>query len=63
MRWALLLRGLVTFVFVLLGWELGRQLTGVEALESLTLSSARLIVPLVIISGVVGLVGAPWLTV
>jgi len=63
MRWALLLRGLVTFVFVLLGWELGRQLTGVESLESLTLSSARLIVPLVIISGVVGLVGAPWLTV
>ena len=63
MRWASLLRGLVTFVFVLLGWELGRQLTGVEALESLTLSSARLIVPLVIISGVVGLVGAPWLTV
>lgn len=63
MRWALLLRGLVTFVFVLLGWELGRQLTGVEALESLTLSSARLIVPLVIFSGVLGLVGAPWLTV
>ncbi len=63
MRWALLLRGLVTFVFVLLGWELGRQLTGVEALESLTLSSARLIIPLSIVSGVIGLFTAPWLTV
>ena len=63
MRWALLLRWLVTFVFVLLGWELGRQITGVEALESLTLSSARLIVPIVLVSGLVGLVGAPWLTV
>jgi uncharacterized protein YacL len=63
MRWALLLRVLVTFVFVLLGWELGRQIAGVDALKSLTLSSARLIVPIVIASGVVGLVGAPWLTV
>ena len=63
MRWALLLRVLVTFVFVLLGWELGRQIAGVDALKSLTLTSARLIVPIVIASGVVGLVGAPWLTV
>jgi uncharacterized protein YacL len=63
MRWALLLRVLVTFVFVLLGWELGRQIAGVDALKSLTLSSARLIVPIVVASGVVGLVGAPWLTV
>ncbi len=63
MRWALILRSLVTFVFVLLGWELGRQLTGVEALESLTLSSARLIIPLSIVSGVVGLFASPWLTV
>ena len=63
MRWALLLRSLVTFVFVLLGWELGRQLTGVEALEGLTLTSARLIIPLSIVSGVVGLFAAPWLTV
>ncbi len=63
MRWALLLRVLVTFVFVLLGWELGRQIAGVDALQSLTLTSARLIIPIVLISGVVGLVGAPWLTV
>ena len=63
MRWALLLRVLVTFVFVLLGWELGRQIAGVDALKSLTLSSARLIVPIVVASGVVGLVGAPWLTI
>ncbi|MCY4409380.1 MAG: PIN domain nuclease [Caldilineaceae bacterium] len=63
MRWALLLRVLVTFVFALLGWELGRQIAGVDALQSLTLSSARLIIPIVLISGVVGLVGAPWLTV
>ncbi len=63
MRWALLLRVLVTFVFVLLGWELGRQIAGVDALQSLTLSSARLIIPIVLVSGVVGLVGAPWLTV
>ena len=63
MRWALLLRVLVTFVFVLLGWELGRQIAGVDALQSLTLSSARLIIPIVLISGVIGLVGAPWLTV
>ena len=63
MRWALLLRVLVTFVFVLLGWELGRKIAGVEALKSLTLSSARLIVPIVVASGVVGLVGAPWLTI
>ncbi len=63
MRWALILRSLVTFVFVLLGWELGRQFTGVEALESLTLSSARLIIPLSIVSGVVGLFASPWLTV
>ena len=63
MRWALLLRVLVTFVFVLLGWELGRQIAGVDALKSLTLSSARLIVPIVVASGVIGLVGAPWLTV
>ena len=63
MRWALLLRVLVTFVFVLLGWELGRKIAGVDALKSLTLSSARLIVPIVVASGVVGLVGAPWLTI
>ncbi len=63
MRWALLLRVLVTFVFVLLGWELGRQIAGVDALKGLTLSSARLIVPIVIASGVVGLVAAPWLTI
>ena len=63
MRWALLLRVLVTFVFVLLGWELGRQIAGVDALKSLTLSSARLIVPIVVASGVVGLLGAPWLTI
>ena len=63
MRWALLLRVLVTFVFVLLGWELGRQIAGVDALKSLTLSSARLIVPIVVASGVVGLVGTPWLTI
>ena len=54
---------LVTFVFVLLGWELGRQIAGVDALKSLTLSSARLIVPIVVASGVVGLLGAPWLTI
>ena len=47
MRWALLLRVLVTFVFVLLGWELGRQIAGVDALQSLTLTSARLIIPIV----------------
>ena len=63
MRWALLLRVLVTFVFVLLGWELGRQIAGVDALKSLTLTSARLIVPIVVASGVIGLVGAPWLTI
>jgi uncharacterized protein YacL len=63
MRWALLLRVLVTFVFVLLGWELGRQIAGVDALQSMTLSSARLIIPIVVASGIVGLVGAPWLTV
>ena len=63
MRWALLLRVLVTFVFVLLGWELGRQIAGVDGLQSLTLSSARLIIPIVVASGIVGLVGAPWLTV
>ena len=63
MRWALLLRVLVTFVFVLLGWELGRQIAGVDGLQSMTLSSARLIIPIVVASGIVGLVGAPWLTV
>jgi uncharacterized protein YacL len=63
MRWALLLRVLVTFVFVLLGWELGRQIAGVDGLQSMTLSSARLIIPIVIASGILGLVGAPWLTV
>ena len=63
MRWALLLRGLVTLVFVLLGWELGRQVAGVDTLENLTLSSARIIVPAILAGGLVGLVSAPWLTV
>ena len=63
MRWALLLRGLVTLVFVLLGWELGRQVAGVDTLENLTLSSARIIVPAIFAGGLVGLVSAPWLTV
>lgn len=62
MRWGLLLRVLVTLIFALLGWELGRQLAGVDTLKSLTLSSARIIVPAIVVSGLVGLVAAPWLT-
>lgn len=63
MRWGLLLRVLVTLIFVLLGWELSRQIAGVDTLTSLTLSSARIIVPAIVASGLVGLIGAPWLTV
>lgn len=62
MRWGLLLRVLVTLIFALLGWELGRQIAGVDTLKSLTLSSARIIVPAIVVSGLVGLVAAPWLT-
>ena len=62
MRWGLLLRVLVTLIFALLGWELGRQLAGVDTLTSLTLSSARIIVPAIVVSGLIGLVAAPWLT-
>lgn len=62
MRWGLLLRVLVTLIFALLGWELGRQLAGVDTLKSLTLSSARIIVPAIVVSGLIGLVAAPWLT-
>ena len=63
MRWALLIRGLVTLVFLVLGWELGSQITGVESLEGLTLSSARIIVPALLAGGLIGFVSAPWLTV
>ena len=63
MRWGLLLRVLVTLIFALLGWELGRQIAGVDTLKSFTLSSARIIVPAIVISGLIGLVAAPWLTV
>lgn len=63
MRWALLLRGLVTLIFALLGWELGRQVAGVDSLDSLTLSSARIIVPAILAGALVGLILAPWLTV
>ena len=63
MRWGLLLRVLVTLVFALLGWELGRQIAGVETLGSLTLTSARIIVPAILLSGLAGLFSAPWLTV
>ncbi len=63
MRWALLLRGLVTLVFALLGWELGRQFAGVDTLENLTISSARIIVPAILAGALVGMVIAPWLTV
>ena len=63
MRWGLLLRVLVTLTFALLGWELGRQIAGVDTLESLTLSSARIIVPAILVCGLFGLVSAPWLTV
>lgn len=63
MRWVLLIRGLVTLVFVLLGWEFGRQIAGVETLTSLSLSSARIIIPIMVGSGLLGLVSAPWLTV
>lgn len=63
MRWGLLLRVLVTLIFALLGWELGRQIAGVDTLKSLTLSSARIIVPAIVVSGLIGLVAAPWLTV
>ncbi len=63
MRWGLLLRVLVTLIFALLGWELGRQIAGVDTLKSFTLSSARIIVPAIVVSGLIGLVSAPWLTV
>ena len=63
MRWGLLLRVLVTLIFALLGWELGRQIAGVDTLKSFTLSSARIIVPAIVVSGLIGLVAAPWLTV
>jgi uncharacterized protein YacL len=63
MRWGLLLRVLVTLTFALLGWELGRQIAGVDTLKNLTLSSARIIVPAILGCGLVGLISAPWLTV
>lgn len=63
MRWGLLLRVLVTLIFALLGWELGRLIAGVDTLESFTLLSARIIVPAIVVSGLIGLVAAPWLTV
>ena len=63
MRWGLLLRVLVTLIFALLGWELGRQIAGVDTLKSLTLSSARIIAPAIVVSGLIGLIAAPWLTV
>lgn len=63
MRWSLLLRGLVTLVFALLGWELGRQFTGVDTLENLSASSARVIVPAILGGALVGFLIAPWLTV
>ncbi len=63
MRWGLLLRVLVTLIFALLGWELGRQIAGVDTLKSFTLLSARIIVPAIVVSGLIGLVAAPWLTV
>ena len=63
MRWGLLLRVLVTLTFALLGWELGRQIAGVDTLKNLTLSSARIIVPTILGCGLLGLISAPWLTV
>jgi uncharacterized protein YacL len=42
---------------------LGRQIAGVDTLKSFTLSSARIIVPAIVVSGLIGLVAAPWLTV
>ncbi|RME60042.1 MAG: PIN domain nuclease, partial [Caldilineae bacterium] len=62
MRWESLLRVLVMLVFGILGWELGRSFTGLKELEEITLESARIIVPSILVSALIGLIAAPWLT-
>lgn len=61
MRWELLVRILVMGVFGLLGWEAGLAFSGVDQVEQLTWAAARLVVPVVAISLLVGFLVTPWL--
>lgn len=62
MRLEPLLRGLAMIVFGLIGWEVGRTLTGIEQIEHMTMETARTIVPITIAGALIGALIAPWLT-
>ncbi len=63
MQWDRLLRGLVMLVFALVGWELGRSFVGIHELGDLTLDAAKIVVPAVAGSALLGWLLAPWITV
>lgn len=66
MRWDRFLRVVVMLIVALLGWEVGRTITGVRTLDELRLTfatSARVILPSILVGALVGYVIAPWVTV
>ena len=62
MRWEPLFRLLGMLVFGALGWEISRMMTGVERLEQMTLESAKLMVPVTLVSVLLGALLTPWIT-
>ncbi|MBI3959207.1 MAG: PIN domain nuclease [Chloroflexi bacterium] len=53
-------------IVALLGWEVGRTITGIRTLDELRLTfatSARVIIPSTLVGALVGYVIAPWVTV
>ncbi len=66
MRWDRFLRGGVMLIAAWLGWEVGRNVTGIRSFDELRLTfatSARVIIPSILGGALLGYVIAPWVTV
>ena len=66
MRWDRFLRGVVMLIAAWLGWEVGRNITGIRSFDELRLTfatSARVIIPSILGGALLGYVIAPWVTV
>ncbi len=63
MRWDRFLRVVVMLIAAWLGWEIGRSITNIKTLEELTLESAQIIAPSILVGLLLGYVIAPWVTV
>lgn len=66
MRWDRFLRVVVMVITALLGWEVGSTITGIRTFDELRLTfdtSARVIIPSILVGAIVGYIVAPWVTV